>query len=335
MRLSRFVLSLVVIGTTTAVAENKAQTEAQQDGLNGSVHWVSMTNQEILSKLDPAGAWVIQYAPSENVEYDNQGYRTKMGKPAGSSGEFQGSMSQFVRGADGAVIERTIMQMPSQEVLEHDAYGLFGLVEATTFSSGKPTSVHTVSYDQQGNVQEDVTMDGERKPNFRTLYRRNPYGAWTERTTWLRGLLHSHETYDPDTDFQRYEEYDEFGNVSTTFTHRHDRIESYWSRFNGKGGISLVDKLDNGDTKTWSCHNEERSCDGHTLHGVYPDATRHNPIMTEVLSDDGKPLVRAYYEYQMDEHKNWINRKIWVQTGEPGERTLYETDSRTITYWPE
>ena len=192
-----------------------------------------------------------------------------------------------------------------------------------------------ISYDQRGSVREDTTMDGDRKPIFRTLYRRNSDDAWTERTTWLKGVLHSHETYDPDSDFQHYEEYDESGNVTTTFTYRHGRVESYWSALNDATGIPLIDNLDNGDTRTWSCHNDKRICDGHTRHGIYLDAARRNPNMTEILSDDGRLLFRAYYEYQMDEHENWTSRKVWVQSGEQGERTLYETDSRTITYWPE
>jgi hypothetical protein len=336
MRMLPFILSLMAIGTAAAVAENEAQTEAQQDGLNGSVHLVSMINQEILFKLDLAATWVIQYAPSENVQYDSMGYRTKVGKPDSANGEFCGNMSQFVRDANGIVIERTIMQLPSQDVIEHDVYGPFGLVEAVNFSSSKATFVHTVSYNQRGSVREDITMDGDKKPIFRTLYRRNPDDAWTERTTWLRGLLHSHETYDPEADFQRYEEYDESSDVTTTFTYRHGRVDSYWSRLNDAGGgISLVDKLDNGDSKTWRCHNLERTCDGHTRHGVYLDAARRDPIMTEILSDEGRPIVFAYYEYQTDEHQNWVSRKIWVQLGEQGERALYETDSRTITYWEE
>jgi hypothetical protein len=128
----------------------------------------------------------------------------------------------------------------------------------------------------------------------------------------------------------------ESGNVTTTFTHRHGRFESYWSALqDANGGTSIIDNLDNGDTKTWRCHNEERTCDGRTQHGVYLDAAKHNPSITEILSDDGKLLVRAYYEYQVDEHENWTSRKVWVQAGKQGQRTLYETDSRTITYWPE
>jgi hypothetical protein len=334
MRTLRFILSLMVIGTAAVLAENKTQTEAQQDGLNGSVRSLTMIGQEIRFKLDPAGEWVIQSVPSGDVEYDNKGYRTKVGKLDGGNGEFQGQACEFVRDANGLVIERTMTQLPSQDIIEHDVYGPFGLVEATNFSSGKPTFLHTISYDQQGNVREDTTMEGDRKPIFRTLYRRNADGAWTERTMWLRGTLHSHETYDPDSDFQRYEEYDESGNVITTFTYRHDRFESYWSALND-GGLPVIDNLDNGDIKTWTCHNDKRICDGHIRHGVYLDAARHNPSMTEILSEpDERLLFRAYYEYQMDEHENWTSRKVWVQSGEQGERTLYETDSRTIIYWP-
>jgi hypothetical protein len=226
--------------------------------------------------------------------------------------------------------------MPSQYVIEHDVYGPFGLVESTDFAYGKPILGHTVRYDQQGNEQEDIRLQADGKPIFRTLYRRNPAGAWTERTMWLKGVLHSHETYDPDSDLQRYEEYDESAAVTTSFTHRHGRVESYWSASKeANSGISIIDNLDHGDTKTTHCSGKEDICVGQTRHRVFLDAASHNPGMMEVLSDDGKVLFRAYYEYQLDEHENWTSRKIWAQSGELGERTLYETDSRMITYWPE
>ena len=336
VRTLRFVFSIILIGTAAVEAESKVQTEAQKDGLNGLVRSVFMNNQEILFKLDPSGVWAIQDFPSGNIEYDSKGYRTRMGKLTGPNGEFQGQMSQFARDAGGRVIERTITELPSQEVIERDVYGPFGLVEATNLSFRKPTIVHTVNYDQQGNVLEDIRLDGDGKPIFRTLYRRNPDGAWTERTMWLKGVLHSHETYDPDSDLQRYEEYDESGDVATTFTYRHGRVESYWSASRDvNGGTSMIDNLDNGNTDSWRCHNQERTCDGRARHFIYLDSAKHNPSLTEIRSDDGRLLVRAYYEYQMDEHENWTSRKVWVQSGEQGERTLYESDSRTITYWPE
>src|SRR5205823_1033487 len=34
-------------------------------------------------------------------------------------------------------------------------------------------------------------------------------------------------------------------------------------------------------------------------------------------------------------HRNWTHRVIWVWSRSLGERKVYETDSRTISYWPQ
>jgi len=345
MHRARWVLFLAVIGavpgTATAATQKQAKTDAEQDGLNGAVHRVSMVEQDIRAPLnsagvDPAAVLVVENIESQDVEYDASGYRTKSGKLNAASGEFEGQATEVKRDATARVVERTVSLLPTQDVLEHEVYGPFGLVEATSYAAGKATNVHTIRYDRQGSVQEDTRTDGEGKPIFRTLYRRNPDGAWTARTTWLQGVLHSQESYDPDSDLQRYEEYNEAGAVTTTFIHRNGRVESYWSASNdADGGISMVNDLDNGDTQTWSCHNATRTCTGRTRHAVYPGGAKRNPTMTEVRGEDCKVQVRAYYEYQMDEHQNWTSRKVWLQMGEQGERVLHETDARTITYWPE
>jgi hypothetical protein len=51
VRTLRFVLSIMLIGTAAVRAEKKPQTDAQQDGLNGSVRSVFMNNQETLFSL--------------------------------------------------------------------------------------------------------------------------------------------------------------------------------------------------------------------------------------------------------------------------------------------
>lgn len=335
MRSLPIVFFLITIGAGSATGQKTAQTEAEQDGLNGLVHSVDLIDQTILSKIDPLGAWVVQIIPVGSVEYERQGYRMKVGKED-ANGEFQGQITELLRDADGRIIEKTIKASPSQDLLEHDLYGPFGVVKSTLFAWGKPTSSQTISYDQLGNVLDDSRVDGDGKPMVRTLYRRNSKGAWTERTMWIQGVLHSFETYDPDSDFQRYEQYDHSGDVMTTFTYSHGRVLAYWSASaDPKGGTPLINNLDNGDTSTTFCHNEGRNCDGRIRHAVYQDTAKHNPIMTEIRSDDGKLLDRAFYEYQLDEHRNWTTRRVWVQAGEQGERTLYETDSRTISYWPE
>ncbi len=336
MRMLRFLFPLLAsVSALVVPAQQTHETEAQQDGLSGPVLSVSMHAEQSQLKLEGLESWAIQNAPTGYIEYDRDGFRTRLGQPSGSKGDFEGQVMQFVRDGNGRVVERTVSMMPSDEIIEHDMYGPSGLVQSTSFSGGKPTFLHTTSYDAQGNVLEDASLEGNGKPIFRTLFRRRPDGQWTERTTWLRGVLHSHESYDPDSDFQRYEEYEESGAVVVTFTHRNDRIEAYWSaREDPNASTVLINKLDNGDTQSSSCH-RGGTCNGGTRHNVYLDKARHNPAMTEIRSDDGKVLCRAYYEYQMDDHENWTSRKVWLQQGAQGERTLYETDSRTIIYWPE
>ena len=334
MRALPLLVFLMMTTAGTAAAAKAPQTEAEQDGLNGPVHSVVMTNQKVQFNLEPATAWALQYIQSGIVEYDITGRRTKIGS-FDQRGVFSGQKYQYRYDGNGHVLGGTMKQLPSREVLDQNTYGPFGLVECRTFSSGKLQTVHTIRYDRQGKVLEDLIVSGDGKPIQRIAYRRNSKGDWVVRTMWVEGFIHSYETYDPDTDFQRYEQYDKSGGLIRTFTFSHDRVETYWSASTDpKGGTPLVDKLSNGDTESWMCHDGDRTCVGHVRHAVYLEAARHNPVMTEILSDSGEPLVRTFYEYQMDGHDNWTGRTVWVQLGEQGERRLYETDSRTITYWP-
>jgi len=336
MQMSRFILLLLVAACApVAPAQQTHETEAQKDGLSGPVRSASTHAEQSQVKLEGLESWAIQNVAARYTEYDHDGFRTKEGQPPGSNGEFEGAVMQFVRDGNGRVIERTISMVPPDQIVEHDLYGPFGLVQSTNFSDGKPTVLHTISYDAQGSVMEDVSLEGDGKPISRTLFRRRPDGQWTERTLWIKAVLHTHESYDPDSDFQRYEEYDDSGAVVVTFTHHDGRVESYWSaREDPNAGTVVSTELNNGDTRSSSCH-RGGTCNDRTRHAVYLDKARHNPAMTEIRSDDGTVLCRAYYEYQLDDHQNWTNRKVWLQQGAQGERTLYETDSREISYWPE
>jgi hypothetical protein len=335
MRMLRFLLPLLAAACAlVAPAQPTRKTEARQDGLSGPVRSVSIHAEQSQLKLEGLENWALQNVPTGYLEYNRDGFRTKVGPPLGPNGEFQGQTIQFVRDGNGRVLERTVSMVPSDDIIEHDMYGPFGLMQSTSFSGGKPTFLRANSYDAQGNVLEEVSLEGDEKPISRTLFRRRPDGQWTERTMWIRGVLHSHESYDPDSDFQRYEEYDESGAVVVTFTHRNNRIESYWSAREDPNAVTpLISELDNGDTRSSSCY-RGGTCNERTRHAVYLDKSQHNPAMTEIRSD-GKVLCRAFYEYQLDDHQNWTSRKVWLQQGAEGERALYETDLRQITYWPE
>jgi hypothetical protein len=45
--------------------------------------------------------------------------------------------------------------------------------------------------------------------------------------------------------------------------------------------------------------------------------------------------LSADCEYEPDQFGNWMKRIVWVWSPELGNRKLYETDYRTLTYWIE
>ncbi len=333
----RFLLPLLILGLGAVRLESQEtrQTEAQQDGLSGPVRSVSMHIDGHPARPDGVAAWAMQYTPGGDIEYDRFGYRTAIGQLDGPKREFMGTRIDLVRDGNGRLLERTVRLVPSGDVITHDTYGPFGIAASTSFTNGSLNSQRTIAYDALGNVLDDDSVDASGKVTVRTQYRRNADGQWTERTLWMNGTLHSHETYDPETDLQHYEEYDDSGAVVVAFTHQHNQTASYWSASDDpNAGTVILDKLDGSASGTARCQKGD-VCHGRTRHPVFLDKDMHNPTMVEIRGDDGKLLGRVRYEYQMDEHENWTARKVWLQEGEQAAPTLYESDSRTITYWPE
>jgi hypothetical protein len=57
------------------------------------------------------------------------------------------------------------------------------------------------------------------------------------------------------------------------------------------------------------------------------------PLSAEWKDANGKLIYAAYYEYVFDSHGNWVRREVWIISPSHPNRTFYETDIRTITYW--
>jgi len=62
---------------------------------------------------------------------------------------------------------------------------------------------------------------------------------------------------------------------------------------------------------------------------------KRNPTSAEWRDAEGRLLYAAYYEYELDAFQNWTHRKVSVWSSDNPERTPYEDDTRTITYWQE
>lgn len=85
-------------------------------------------------------------------------------------------------------------------------------------------------------------------------------------------------------------------------------------------------------SKNYQRHSDS-TCELSRIRNVYLDPKRRNPQSAEWRDADGNLRFPAYYDYEIDDHRNWTRRQIWVWSQSLGERKLYETDSGSITYW--
>ena len=65
----------------------------------------------------------------------------------------------------------------------------------------------------------------------------------------------------------------------------------------------------------------------------YADSAKRYPASAEWRDSSGNLLYATYFDYEFDDRNNWTKRTIWVVSPEIPERSLYETDTRTIAYW--
>jgi hypothetical protein len=181
-----------------------------------------------------------------------------------------------------------------------------------------------LTYDADGNlVEHDLT-------------RTNGGGQWTERAVWMgNGHLQYRETYDPETDSQHFESYDDSGAVRLTYGFSHNRVTSFWeaSETPNQFGDSFAANLGTSDVDQYQCH-KGGACEVFRVHYDYADAAKHHPASVEWRDSSGKLLNGAYYEYEFDAQHNWTKRVVYVQSPEIPNRTLLEADTRSIAYWP-
>lgn len=143
------------------------------------------------------------------------------------------------------------------------------------------------------------------------------------------------ESYDPETDFQRFESYDESGAVRVTFTFSHNQVQTFWEASDeaNQFGDHITVDLGNGNFDMFSCH-KDRACDVTHVRYTYATNSAHRfPATAEWRDGLGKLQYATWCEYEFDDYHNWTKRTVWVLSPQIPNRTLYETDTRNITYW--
>jgi hypothetical protein len=270
-----------------------------------------------------------------DCEYDKGGYKIKSGQVV--DGAFVGETSRIKRDEGGREVERLVFDATTGRLNRREALGPFGKTDETDYINGMTNWRKTYSYDQSGHLTEWISYDGTGQQQGRILTRRNPDGIMTEESSWGKdGELSYQHTFDPEKAIEHFTTFDEFGRAKLTWTMIAGKLSSFWetpdvltTQF-GEGFSSERD--DNGDEATYACHNDGR-CDVSHVHYTYLGPRGRNPLSAERRDSDGNLRTAVYYDYEVDSFQNWTHRQVWVWSLDLGQRTLYEIDSRKITYW--
>jgi hypothetical protein len=337
MRLLRHILVLLLFLTaliSCAFAQEQKRTDAQVDDLAGPVKSVSVTSTHTGIRWEqPGGPTLVVPVWCGECEYDADGNKTKSGQIF--DGRFLGETIRLVRDANGRVTDRYAENASTGEKFRHEVVGPFGNTEQTYYRNGEPYSRQTFSYDQYGNVTEFITFDSSGKQEARVHAETDKDGTLREKWAMGKdGQINWLQTFDAKTKVERWTSFNEFGDVNVTWAVGDGKLISFWKSPGSPPhyGDNFTEDAENDTWDNYDCH-DERKCELFHIHREYLDPKRRNPQSAEWRDSDGNLRYAAYYEYEIDAFRNWTHRKVWVWTPALGERTLLETDSRTISYW--
>jgi len=342
MRFPRYAICpffLLALVTFFVIPVSNAQvlhrTEAELDGLAGPVRSVSTTvARSSVRWRQPGGPELLVPVLCADCSYDPEGYKTKAGQIV--DGAFAGEITRLVRDGNGQVIDRFVLFAANGQLTRHDIMGAFGPTDRTTYANGKPDWHQTYSYDQLGNMTEELSFDSSGKSQGRSQMSSEPDATLKERSVWgADGQLSYQQTFDPETHVEHFTTFDH-GKVKLTWTVVAGKLVSFWE-LPGPGrqfGDGFIEPADNDDKDNYECHADGK-CDVSRVHYEYLDQKNRNPQSAEWRDAEGKLEYAVYYDYEIDSFRNWTSRRVWVWSRELGARKLYETDAREITYWQE
>ena len=193
----------------------------------------------------------------------------------------------------------------------------------------------TFTYDEYGQVRDMVSFDGAGKLEAHMLTLRDKAGEIVERSVSRKdGELDWQQTYDPETQVERFTSFDQLGKVNLAWTVFRGNLISFWDPSDSRmqPGDNFNEHVDDDDVDNYACQNDGR-CQVSHIRYEYLDTEKHILRSAEWRGSNGQLGFAVYYKYQIDSSGNWTYREVWVWTPELGEQTLSETDLRAIKYW--
>jgi hypothetical protein len=324
-----------VIGVAAAAAQAQNKSEAQLDGLAGPVKTVT-TLRETPANIrwqQPAGPTLVVPIWCHVCDYDRDGYRTRSGDVV--DGKFIGESIALSRDPAGHLISRHTVDAASGEVNRQERFGPFGRTEADFYINGKLISHQVFRYDENGNQSEWLTWDGNGSSTGRVVTATAKDGTVLSRSSFAPdGTLLWRSSYDPTSDRDEIAVNEKSGAPALTRVADHGKTASFWeaSDDSNRFGQRFTVDRGNGNVEFHECHRAS-GCSISQVHYEYAGPGKRNPTSAEWRDQSGSLQWAAYYDYEFDSAHNWTHRNVWVISPEQQQRTLYEEDWRTITYW--
>jgi hypothetical protein len=333
MKSSLASISLATVLVTGATcAPGQKNTEARSDGFFGPIRSVS-TRTEMQK-----GDWHLQDAKISaalgfysECEYDLQGDRIKAGE--NFEGVFWGESIQVVRDEKGNITEKSYKNADG-EIVRRYIYGPHRS-EEWGYETGRATLRGTWSYDAEGRLNGVRGYDQNGLliiSNDITNYARGrSEEAWTYGPN---GAFSGHyvETHDGNTGISTFTTFNEDGATKVASTTMGSKLLSYWQRSSEEERFgSIVFAQPEGKLlNSYSCH-PGGACDQMSIY--CSDETLYQINRREWRDPGGILKLSFDFDYELDSFGNWSKRTVWIWGPELGDRKLYETDYRTLTYW--
>lgn len=315
-----------------AYTQQKPTTDAQQDDLLGPVKTV--TGLRLYSPTAEQQAKIVRFfvaSPCGICEYDADGNRITRGESV--DGKFVGEKTTVQRDANGRVQHVTTSAPLGQ--LKSEVIGPYGKTELTLTSPDKVITRQTFAYDQNGHLADWESFDADGASTGRMIYTSTAQGENTLRAAFDKANNPLwRETWDPDTDESRFVTYDSSGAPQVTWSIAHGKVLSFWEAMDkpGQFGEILWEDTSERDA-TWFHCSKSSACSTETEHREYLGPGTHN-IQSRVWRDGANNVEwSAEYEYELDSHGNWTDRKVWVTVPGESSRMLFAEDARVISYW--
>jgi hypothetical protein len=327
--------TLLLLTAVVAHPQQAGKIDAQTDGFAGPVKSVSTSVARAgIDWHQPDGPTIYEPIFCHECEYDADGTRTKLGQT--TNGQFNGEVFKLIRDSTGRVAEEFCYDAQTSEVEAHQLMGPFGFTEEDLYIGGKQSSREIRSYDEAGHLVESQAFDTKDELVHQIDDRFDRDGNRTEEKATVKdGKLEWLLTEDPRIDSTRFEHFNESGALALDWTTEGGKLISFWEAPDSprQMGDGLSDWDGHGNATNFACKSSSQ-CDVSRIHYVYFDDKKRLYQSAEWRDSDGNLRYAAYYAYEFDSNDNWTRRTVSVVTPELTDRTLYETDTRTITYWP-